>query len=152
MTAPCSAPVLWSLEWNCLGTGSVVAISPWIGQYSVTRMDAHSEIFILLFFLMAREFLSFQVSTHQEKKCERQRNLVARGIETVCECLGRRICADKSASATHVVAERIGEPFPRRVTIWHLSNGKKLFHSHGDHGELPVHIDNDHHTVWGNFS
>ncbi len=44
-----AAPVLWSLEWRCLGTGSVVAISPWIGQFSVTRMDAHSEIFILLF-------------------------------------------------------------------------------------------------------
>ncbi len=50
MAAPCFAPVLWSLKWRCLGTGFVVAISLWTGRYFVTRMDAHSEIFILLFF------------------------------------------------------------------------------------------------------
>jgi hypothetical protein len=76
---------------------------------------------------MAREFLSFQVLAHQEKKCGRQKNLVARGIRTVCECLGHRICVNKSASPTCVVTEKVRQSFPRGVAIWHLSNGKKLF-------------------------
>ncbi len=88
---------------------------------------------------MARKFLSFQILAHQEKKCERQRNLVAKGTRIVCGCLGHRICVNKSASATRVVAEKVGQPFPRGVAIWHLLNGKKLCHNHGDHRELPVH-------------
>jgi hypothetical protein len=80
--APCFAPVLRSLEWHCLGAGSVVTISPWTGRYlSVARMDAHSEIFILLFPHGVR--ISFlQVPAHQEKKCAGQRDLVARRIGT----------------------------------------------------------------------
>jgi len=88
---------------------------------------------------MARGFLSFQVSAHQEKKYERQKNLVARGTGTIFKCLGHIICADKSMSAARVVAERVKQPFPRGVAIWHLSSAKKLFHSHGGHEELPVH-------------
>ncbi len=84
-------------------------------------------------------FLSFQVPAHQEKKYGRQKNLVARGIGTVCGCLGHRICADKSTSVARVVAKRVRQPFPQGVAIWHLSSAKKLFHNHGDHGELPVH-------------
>jgi hypothetical protein len=88
------------------------------------------------FFLMAREFLSFQIPAHQEKKCGRQRNLVARATGTVCGCLGHIICADKSASVARIMAKRVGRG---GFAIWHLSSGKKLFHSHGGHGELPVH-------------
>jgi hypothetical protein len=50
MAAPCFALVLRSFEWRCLGTGSDGAISLWTGQYSVTRMDAHSEILFYFFF------------------------------------------------------------------------------------------------------
>ncbi len=89
--------------------------------------------FYYIFFLMEREFLSFQVPAHHEKKCGRQRNLVARGTGTVHGCLGHRICADKSASVAHVVAKKVGQLFPRRFAIWHLSSGKKLFHGHGGH-------------------
>jgi hypothetical protein len=59
--------------------------------------------------------------------------LVARGTGTVHGCLGHRICADKSASVAHVVAKKVGQLFPRRFAIWHLSSGKKLFHGHGGH-------------------
>jgi len=34
MATPCFAPVLRSLEWRSLGTGSVVAISLWTGQWT----------------------------------------------------------------------------------------------------------------------
>jgi hypothetical protein len=62
-------------------------------------MDAHSEIFVFIFiFLMARENLSFQVPAQHEKKHRRQKDLVAGGTRTVCECLGHKICADKFTS------------------------------------------------------
>jgi len=71
---------------------------------------------------------------------EIQKNLVARGTGTVFKCLGHRICADKFTSVARVVVERVRHPFPRGVAIWHLSSAKKLFHCHGGHEELPVHI------------
>jgi len=89
--------------------------------------------YFTFFFLMVREVLSFQVPAQHEKKRRRQRNLIARGTGTVCGCLGHKICVDKFASATCVVVERVGQLFPWGIAIWHLSSGKKLFHSHGGH-------------------
>jgi hypothetical protein len=68
--------------------------------------------YFIYFYLMAREVLSFQVPAQHEKKRRRQRNLVARGTGTICECLGHKICADKFASTACVVVEKVEQLFP----------------------------------------
>jgi len=107
---------------------------PWTGWYlSVARMDAHSEIFILLFPHGTRIYF-LQVPTHRENKCAKQRDLVTRRIGRVCRCLGDKIYVDEPASSTCVVAQRAGQPFPQGVAIWNVSSGKELLHSHGGPG------------------
>jgi hypothetical protein len=44
-----------------------MAISPWTNQYSVTRMDAHSEIFILFFSSSHVDFFPFRYR-HTKKR------------------------------------------------------------------------------------
>jgi hypothetical protein len=79
-----------------------------------------------------------QVPAHC-KKCQKQRNLLARRIGAFCRCLGDWVRVEESAFVANVMAPRVGRLLPQRVALQQFLNRENLFYDNDSHGELPFH-------------